>query len=386
MSEPLRASIIITSYNYGRYLPETIDSALAQTYPHTEVIVVDDGSTDNSREVILGYGSRVIPVLKANGGQASAFNAGFRHSGGDVILFLDSDDALLSSAVETAVRCFEDTGVAKVHWPLWEIDERSRRTGRVHPPRELPEGNLREQMIRDGPDSYATPPTTGNAWARWFLERVLPMPEPEYVTCPDGYLAVLAPLFGRLARIPEPQGLYRVHGQNNMGGIFYREKIRLFDHRCAVLQEYLRREGLSVDPEVWKRPYYSWLRQIELAEQDLATVLSSEDTARFILVDEDQFRGEFAAGQRAIPFLQRGGQYWGPPPDDETAIRELERLRRAGARFLAFAWPAFWWLEHYTGFHRHLRSHYPRLLENERLLVFDLRTSFAPLPRQTAYE
>jgi len=76
VNELITVSIIIDNYNYGRFLGEAIDSALAQTYPHVEVIVVDDGSTDNSREVIAKYGDRIIPVLKENGGQASAFNAG----------------------------------------------------------------------------------------------------------------------------------------------------------------------------------------------------------------------------------------------------------------------------------------------------------------------
>src|SRR6184192_1210231 len=65
-------SILINNYNYGRFLREAIDSALRQTYTNTEVIVVDDGSTDDSRQIIAGYGSRIVPVLKENGGQASA--------------------------------------------------------------------------------------------------------------------------------------------------------------------------------------------------------------------------------------------------------------------------------------------------------------------------
>jgi glycosyltransferase involved in cell wall biosynthesis len=70
--QPL-VSVIINNYNYGRFLGEAIDSVLNQTYQRTETIVVDDGSTDNSREIIAGYGDRIIPVLKANGGQNSGF-------------------------------------------------------------------------------------------------------------------------------------------------------------------------------------------------------------------------------------------------------------------------------------------------------------------------
>ncbi|HLL41796.1 MAG TPA: glycosyltransferase family 2 protein, partial [Segetibacter sp.] len=85
MSDKLLASIIIDNYNYGHFIREAINSALQQSYQNIEVIVVDDGSTDNSREIIRSYGEKIIPVLKNNGGQASAFNAGYYKSTGDVI-------------------------------------------------------------------------------------------------------------------------------------------------------------------------------------------------------------------------------------------------------------------------------------------------------------
>src|SRR5260370_20141390 len=100
------ASVIVNNYNYERFLREAIDSALNQTYRNTEVIVVDDGSTDGSLEIIASYGQRIIPLVKANGCQNSALNAGFSLSRGDVILFLDSDDVLVPSAVVAAVDAF----------------------------------------------------------------------------------------------------------------------------------------------------------------------------------------------------------------------------------------------------------------------------------------
>src|SRR6266446_10892486 len=93
------ASVIVNNYNYARFLREAIDSALDQTYRNTEVIVVDDGSTDGSREIIASYGDRIIPVLKENGGQNSALNAGFLLSRGNVMLVLDSDGVVFSTAV-----------------------------------------------------------------------------------------------------------------------------------------------------------------------------------------------------------------------------------------------------------------------------------------------
>jgi glycosyltransferase involved in cell wall biosynthesis len=88
-------SIIINNYNYDRYVRMAIESALHQSWQNVEVIVVDDGSTDKSREIIQKYEHKARIILKENGGQGSAFNAGFAESKGEIILFLDADDMLL---------------------------------------------------------------------------------------------------------------------------------------------------------------------------------------------------------------------------------------------------------------------------------------------------
>ncbi|HEX8249128.1 MAG TPA: hypothetical protein VF599_13205, partial [Pyrinomonadaceae bacterium] len=82
--------------------------------------------------------------------------------------------------------------------------------------------------------------------------------------------------------------------------------------------------------------------------------------------------GNFLTRRRSLPFLEKEGKYWGPPPDDETAIIEMERLRQSGAAFIVFAWNAFWWFDYYKEFDKHLRSKYRCVLENERLVVFVL--------------
>jgi SAM-dependent methyltransferase len=113
------------------------------------------------------------------------------------------------------------------------------------------------------------------------------------------------------------------------------------------------------------------MRRLLLTAEEIAAIIPPGD--RFILVDDDAVRGELALGRRAIPFLEREGQYWGPPADDNTAIREVERLRGAGAGFIVFAWPALWWLEYYSGFREHLRSRFRCVLSTERVVAFDLR-------------
>jgi hypothetical protein len=118
------------------------------------------------------------------------------------------------------------------------------------------------------------------------------------------------------------------------------------------------------------------MREVTLAKSEMAEAildLIPEGNA-FILVDEDQWAtGEDILGRRRIPFLERDGQYWGRPADDETAVRELERLRQNGAGFIVFPWQSLWWLDFYKAFNDSLRSRYRCLLQNERLVIFDLR-------------
>ncbi len=377
MSKDLLASIIINNYNYGRFLAEAIESALNQTYANTEVIVVDDGSTDNSREIIAKYDSRVIPVLKENGGQASAFNSGFGASNGDIVIFLDSDDTLLPMAVKEVVKLFEDSNVVKVHYPLWAVDANGEKTGKVIPGDNLIEGDLRELAISYGPSAYDippySPPTSGNAWSRKFLNQVLPMPESQYKTGADTYLLMLALIYGSVRKLFEPQGCYRNHGSNDTLKPleeYISDSLPRHEYNCVVLSKHLRKMGVDVTPMTWKRD--SWWHRINSAIKEITELIPPNGA--FILVDDNQWRtDEIVSSRRRIPFLEKDGQYWGAPPDDETAIRELERLRQSGANFMVFAWTAFWWLDYYTELRQYLRSKFRCILENDRMIVFDLR-------------
>ena len=104
---PRRVSIVIVCYNQARYLPEAIQSALAQTFDDTEVLVVDDGSTDNTRDVALSF-SPVRYVHQVNQGLAAARNTGIRETTSPYLLFLDADDRLLPEAVQSGLECFQE--------------------------------------------------------------------------------------------------------------------------------------------------------------------------------------------------------------------------------------------------------------------------------------
>src|SRR5260221_13651148 len=97
--------IIITAYNYARFLPEALRSCLAQTYQPIEIIVVDDGSTDNTREVVAGFPD-VKYIYQENRGLSAAHNNALRHSQGDFIQFLDADDTISPTKIERCMEAF----------------------------------------------------------------------------------------------------------------------------------------------------------------------------------------------------------------------------------------------------------------------------------------
>lgn len=101
-------SILIPTYNRENVIRKALDSALAQTYRKVQIVVVDDGSTDNTRDVIKSYGQDIVYVYQKNRGIASARNTGLRHCTGDYIAFLDSDDYWLPQKLERQVAIFQD--------------------------------------------------------------------------------------------------------------------------------------------------------------------------------------------------------------------------------------------------------------------------------------
>ena len=123
----LKVSIIVPCYNQAEYLPETLDSVLAQTYKNWECIIVNDGSTDNTEEVALKYckqDERFVYLPKQNGGLSSARNAGLDVTKGDYVQFLDSDDILLPTKIEKQVHLLEneETDVCVCHHSMFTTD------------------------------------------------------------------------------------------------------------------------------------------------------------------------------------------------------------------------------------------------------------------------
>lgn len=211
MGEPL-VSIVINNYNYGQFIGEAIDSALSQTYPHVEVIVVDDESSDNSVEVIQGYGDRIIPVLKQNGGQGSALNAGFAASKGAIIFFLDADDYFYPTTVEQVVANWEPE-TAQCQYRLSIVDAKGTFV-EFYPVMEIPfdSGDVWQLLLSQG--RYRTSVTSGTCFSRAALQKVMPIPETDFRISADGYLVATVPFYGKVTSLDVSLGARRVHDSN----------------------------------------------------------------------------------------------------------------------------------------------------------------------------
>lgn len=173
----MNVSIVIANYNYARFLGEAIESALAQTHPPLEVIVVDDGSTDDSVAVAKRYPVRIIE--KANEGVARTRNRGAREARGEYVVFLDADDVLAPEFVARCHAALRDTGAA---YAYTEVEKFGLQTGLLHTRafdgRALFEGNyipvttlLRRDVFLDAGGFDPTWPAHEDheLWARLFV-------------------------------------------------------------------------------------------------------------------------------------------------------------------------------------------------------------------------
>ena len=267
--EPL-VSVVITSYNYGCYISDSIQSVLGQTYGNIEIIVVDDGSTDESRDVISGFGERVISLYRDHQGQCAAINAGFEAAKGDIIIFLDADDCLISDAVDRFVDAFRNNrSISKSQGYMIGVDANGRRLGRKIPHLLSPSGNYKNAVLNKGPWMCFQSWTSGNAWARWFIEQVFPLPEdPDNKVFPDGCLNPLAVLYGPIVTLEEPVTLYRIHDRNNgpIGTEFTVPSLSMVLTRnrnnFRFAAQRAQRIGIDLPLEYWLKWKMSWKRNL----------------------------------------------------------------------------------------------------------------------------
>jgi hypothetical protein len=212
-ARPIRVTVLVDTYNYGHFIEEAIESVLAQDFPpeQMEILVVDDGSADDTADRVRRYGDRIQYFCKPNGGQASALNFGIARARGEIVAFLDGDDYWLPGKLQRVAAEFEKHPEAGMVYH----DFCCKRGPLADP---VPDSGLagvsgflpdnRKMLL--GYDLY---PTAALAFRRSVLERLLPVPE-NLIVQADAHLTACVIFVAPIVYIDQPLTVYRVHADN----------------------------------------------------------------------------------------------------------------------------------------------------------------------------
>ncbi|RKU04545.1 glycosyl transferase [Burkholderia sp. Nafp2/4-1b] len=206
-------TIAICNYNHGAYLRDAIDSALAQRMHGVRVLAIDDGSTDDSRDIIRSYGERITAVFQENRGQVAAYNRALEHVTSRYVILLDADDLLYPDAAARVLAAFASGEFVKVHFRLDVIARNGAPTGAIVPQSVVDADCGR--LLRAG-WLYPSPPASGNAYRVDALKRIFPVPvTADNLHGADFYAIYGIALLGAVHMIDAPLGGYRVHQQSD---------------------------------------------------------------------------------------------------------------------------------------------------------------------------
>jgi glycosyltransferase involved in cell wall biosynthesis len=262
--QPL-VTALINTYNYARYLPFAINSVLRQTYPNIEIIVVDDGSTDHSQEVLEPYRNRVQIIRTQNGGQGQAFNIGIGKASGDLIMLLDADDIWVPQKVQLMVDLAAKNPTAAMLYHRYQnIDRQGRFDGQPQP-FSLINGNYRAEYLRSG-GSWWSPIASVLTLRTEHIRRALPLPTYAVREGADTIIADYCILTSDVFSLPDALTLRRVHGANlyatGRADFVYRSRairesdIRRIEWRMFLMQRMMRYLGdpirLDVNQNEWR--------------------------------------------------------------------------------------------------------------------------------------
>ena len=309
MSPPF-VTILIDTYNYGQYIEEAIDSVLAQDFPveQREILVVDDGSTDDTPERLKKFGDAIQYLQKPNGGQASALNFGLARARGEIVALLDADDYWLPGKLRRVVEEFEKNPEAgMVYHTLRQYEERTGTfedgglpllSGRVP-------ANTKDLL------SYVLYPTSFLAFRRSALEPLLPIPEGLTIQADarlSGLVIFLAPIVG----VPECLAVYRVHGQNlfsnRSGATRERYELRVRTRRTLVdgMKVWLAKRGYDLS-----RPdLFALFKQWELSQEEDEFVVAPPGRSKIFrhLMQYARFYGpQLTRRHRVVTYINAAG-------------------------------------------------------------------------------
>lgn len=249
MPETPLISVLIANYNYARYLGEAIESALNQTYPHVEIVVCDDGSTDNSCEVIEAYvqrDTRLKLVRKRNGGVSSALNVAYQQSSGQIICLLDADDVLMPNKVEKILEAFKsDPKCGFVIHNVMQIDSQGELIKNTPMFSKLASGWVAPFALENAGHVDSLPPASALCFRREIADFIFPINE-EIVRNVDALIGILAVFMTLVVPVPEVLNLYRIHGTNltatsSFTANFYEKELNGSERRHKEFKQFLEK-------------------------------------------------------------------------------------------------------------------------------------------------
>ena len=211
----MKITALVNSYNYGKYIEKTLNSIFSQTTIPDEIIIVDDGSTDNSCAVIKKYIAdkpSVKLIEKTNSGQLSTFNAAYQYVTGDLIFFIDSDDLWQPTYLEKIVNIYKERPVDYVFCAFEEFDQSQRIIKKYDKDTDLGFSTAFTYFKK----VYIGGPTATLSIRRALFDRIFPVPyEDAWRVCADLPLVMGASLAGgHKYYCAEPLVLYRIHKVN----------------------------------------------------------------------------------------------------------------------------------------------------------------------------
>lgn len=276
MTPPPRVTVLIDSYNYGRFIEEAIESVITQDFPpeQFEILVVDDGSTDDTAERIRKFGTRIQYLYKPNGGQASAFNLGLQAAKGEIIGMLDADDYWLPGKLRRIVQEFEkhpDAGMVYHRLQEFNMQSGQRKDSSFTAISGFVARNRKDLLC------YNLYPTSSLAFRRRCIEPLLPIPEGLTIQA-DSHLSGLIIFLAPIVAIGESLAVYRVHGANlfhSPGAQFSAERtqrrIKTFNTLTEGMKAWLRANGHDLSQRDVRAFFMQWFLTREADEFAIST-------------------------------------------------------------------------------------------------------------------
>lgn len=397
-------TVAVPTYNRSDLLRATVESVLAQDYSDLRLLIVDDGSTDDTAAVVASFDDPRIDYFanETNIGVFRNWTVALGMNRSDYFCILPDDDMYLPGFIERSVEALEACpsagfSVARCRYvgidgePLPE-DVRPRRTPVEVSGRCIDGLDWLHHVVEGQSWIYLWPSTVMmrsteldaagpfdprhskltfdfNLWNRMarrsdvvFLDRELAVMRIHDGQVSAAYRTTSSP--GQVALVAEriEAGLSLLASSRSQR-LEYREWLgdrlqQLSSELSQIIADQL--PGLNL----------GWEERVHLACREIGRFV--EPGRDFVLIDSDQWGLAEVGASRAIPLVERDGRYWGPPVDDATAIHEVERARSAGATHLVLGWPAFWWLDHYEEFRRHVEERFPCVARNSSVIIFDL--------------